>query len=36
MQVWEKQMNHYLETGGLNPDPDLQSGWLARRRIKAQ
>ena len=26
MQVWEKQMNHYLETGELIPDPDLQSG----------
>ena len=26
MQVWEKQMNHYLETGVITPDPDLQSG----------
>ena len=26
MQVWEAQMNHYLETGGLSPEPDLQSG----------
>jgi len=26
MQVWEGQMNHYLETGELIPDPDLQSG----------
>jgi hypothetical protein len=26
MQVWEKQMNHYLETGELIPAPDLQSG----------
>ncbi len=25
MQVWEKQMNHYLETGELSPCPDLQS-----------
>jgi hypothetical protein len=26
MRVWEKQMNHYLETGELSSDPDLQSG----------
>ena len=26
MQVWERQMNHYLETGELDPTPDLQSG----------
>ena len=26
MQVWERQMNHYLETGEVSPDPDLQSG----------
>jgi len=26
MQVWERQMNHYLETGEIIPDPDLQSG----------
>jgi hypothetical protein len=26
MQVWEGQMNHYLETGELIPTPDLQSG----------
>ena len=26
MQVWERQMNHYLETGDIIPDPDLQSG----------
>jgi len=26
MQVWEKQMNHYLETGELISAPDLQSG----------
>jgi len=26
MQVWEGQMNHYLETGVISPDPDLQSG----------
>ena len=26
MQVWEGQMNHYLETGELSPLPDLQSG----------
>jgi hypothetical protein len=26
MQVWERQMNHYLETGELIPEPDLQSG----------
>jgi hypothetical protein len=26
MNVWEEQMNHYLETGELSPDPDLQSG----------
>jgi hypothetical protein len=26
MQVWEEQMNHYLETGELTPTPDLQSG----------
>jgi hypothetical protein len=26
MQVWEGQMNHYLETGELIPGPDLQSG----------
>ncbi len=26
MQVWEGQMNHYLETGEISPDPDLQSG----------
>jgi len=25
MQVWEAQMNFYLETGDLIPDPDLQS-----------
>lgn len=25
MQVWEEQMNHYLETGELIPTPDLQS-----------
>ena len=26
MRVWETQMNHYLETGELSPDPDLRSG----------
>ena len=26
MQVWEEQMNHYLETGELIPSLDLQSG----------
>jgi hypothetical protein len=26
MQVWERQMNHYLETGELIPDSDLHSG----------
>ena len=26
MRVWEAQMNHYLETGALIPEPDLQSG----------
>ncbi len=26
MQVWEEQMNHYLESGELTPTPDLQSG----------
>ena len=26
MQVWEKQMNYYLETGTLISEPDLQSG----------
>ena len=26
MQVWEGQMNHYLKTGEVGPDPDLQSG----------
>jgi len=25
MQVWEDQMNHYLETGELIPAPDLRS-----------
>jgi hypothetical protein len=25
MQVWERQMNYYLETGEIIPDPDLQS-----------
>jgi hypothetical protein len=25
MQVWESQMNHYLETGELISEPDLQS-----------
>jgi hypothetical protein len=26
MQVWERQMNHYLETGELTTEPDLESG----------
>ena len=26
MQVWEEQMNHYLESGELISTPDLQSG----------
>jgi hypothetical protein len=26
MQVWEEQMNYYLETGELIPAPDLQAG----------
>jgi len=26
MQVWEEQMNHYLETGAITPNDDLQSG----------
>ena len=25
MKVWEGQMNYYLETGEVSPDPDLQS-----------
>lgn len=25
MQVWERQMNHYLETGELISEPDIQS-----------
>jgi hypothetical protein len=26
MRIWERQMNHYLDTGELIPEPDLQSG----------